>query len=90
MISQKEKEYIEWELNEWLHSKRRNDQIKGLEYAAGKQDILNKTRAMKDPDGKMMDMNNLPNNKIVSNLVGLRSEERRVGKECRSRWSPYH
>src|SRR3712207_7404088 len=22
--------------------------------------------------------------------VGLRSEERRVGKECRSRWSPYH
>ena len=20
----------------------------------------------------------------------LRSEERRVGKECRSRWSPYH
>src|SRR5260370_40865633 len=23
-------------------------------------------------------------------LAGLRSEERRVGKECRSRWSPYH
>ena len=23
-------------------------------------------------------------------LGGLRSEERRVGKECRSRWSPYH
>src|SRR5258708_365214 len=23
-------------------------------------------------------------------LSGLRSEERRVGKECRSRWSPYH
>ena len=22
--------------------------------------------------------------------IGLRSEERRVGKECRSRWSPYH
>ena len=27
----------------------------------------------------------------VQSLVGeLRSEERRVGKECRSRWSPYH
>ena len=24
----------------------------------------------------------------VENIV--RSEERRVGKECRSRWSPYH
>src|SRR5260370_33630360 len=23
-------------------------------------------------------------------LVERRSEERRVGKECRSRWSPYH
>src|SRR2546426_9522947 len=23
-------------------------------------------------------------------VVPLRSEERRVGKECRSRWSPYH
>ena len=22
--------------------------------------------------------------------IEIRSEERRVGKECRSRWSPYH
>src|ERR1044071_10378099 len=27
---------------------------------------------------------------VVSNLYRIRSEERRVGKECRSRWSPYH
>ena len=34
---------------------------------------------------------------LVTNLIRLmgqaafsRSEERRVGKECRSRWSPYH
>ena len=26
----------------------------------------------------------------VSILASGRSEERRVGKECRSRWSPYH
>ena len=25
-----------------------------------------------------------------SNAIAKRSEERRVGKECRSRWSPYH
>ena len=24
------------------------------------------------------------------NVRDYRSEERRVGKECRSRWSPYH
>ena len=23
-------------------------------------------------------------------MISARSEERRVGKECRSRWSPYH
>src|SRR3712207_9586697 len=23
-------------------------------------------------------------------IINYRSEERRVGKECRSRWSPYH
>ena len=31
--------------------------------------------------------------KVVTTIYGLkpdRSEERRVGKECRSRWSPYH
>ena len=26
----------------------------------------------------------------ISQAFMLRSEERRVGKECRSRWSPYH
>ena len=29
-------------------------------------------------------------NKIYSSQLTIRSEERRVGKECRSRWSPYH
>ena len=26
----------------------------------------------------------------IKELKNKRSEERRVGKECRSRWSPYH
>ena len=26
----------------------------------------------------------------IKNIATVRSEERRVGKECRSRWSPYH
>src|ERR1041385_2440807 len=30
----------------------------------------------------------LPND--IEQLVGDRSEERRVGKECRSRWAPHH
>ena|SRR2546425_11557289 len=33
-----------------------------------------------------------PSQHFVKRVVGVpgRSEERRVGKECRSRWSPYH
>ena len=27
---------------------------------------------------------------VASQVAEGRSEERRVGKECRSRWSPYH
>ena len=35
--------------------------------------------------------NNLTAEEIAgAETLVLRSEERRVGKECRSRWSPYH
>ena len=45
---------------------------------------------------RVLDMNDRALREIVCNLGGVangfprRSEERRVGKECRSRWSPYH
>src|SRR5437879_12365477 len=28
--------------------------------------------------------------RVCATQTSIRSEERRVGKECRSRWSPYH
>src|SRR5260370_22285720 len=40
--------------------------------------------------------NQLPDRRViiaiamVEKMLDPRSEERRVGKECRSRWSPYH
>ena len=33
---------------------------------------------------------NHPEKNVITRAIGVRSEERRVGKECRSRWSPYH
>ena len=37
------------------------------------------------------DKNNIFYKKLFVDDAGVtRSEERRVGKECRSRWSPYH
>ena len=42
-------------------------------------------------DDSMEALNDVRNVLIETNRVNLiRSEERRVGKECRSRWSPYH
>src|SRR5256884_3426428 len=32
----------------------------------------------------------IPSNPDLAFNISSRSEERRVGKECRSRWSPYH
>ena len=37
-----------------------------------------------------MVVNNCFNRPISMDYILYRSEERRVGKECRSRWSPYH
>ena len=47
-------------------------------------------------EGKMLSSEELARIQISqpysydSGINGIRSEERRVGKECRSRWSPYH
>ena len=47
-----------------------------------------------DTDKATMEMQSLANGVLLKILVNegesARSEERRVGKECRSRWSPYH
>ena len=47
-------------------------------------------------ESAIRNLNVQPNEQILEVGVGtglalpMRSEERRVGKECRSRWSPYH
>ena len=56
-----------------------------------------------DPDGTLERQIEMPVRKVTCPVfggddldrlyvttMGSRSEERRVGKECRSRWSPYH
>ena len=45
--------------------------------------------ASKMADGASTILHNV-GNVLTSVTVAARSEERRVGKECRSRWSPYH
>src|SRR3712207_6868549 len=38
----------------------------------------------------LCDAYGLAENELLGLTYPARSEERRVGKECRSRWSPYH
>ena len=45
---------------------------------------------LKDGYAQAIVVNSGNANTCAPNGVQLRSEERRVGKECRSRWSPYH
>ena len=43
--------------------------------------------------GKALRGNQITNGEygiVATEPCWIRSEERRVGKECRSRWSPYH
>ena len=47
---------------------------------SAKPDVYN---PLKEVPGIVLDALNV-------GMLMMRSEERRVGKECRSRWSPYH
>src|SRR2546425_9268505 len=47
-------------------------------------------RARRAHGGRLTDVEGAVLRSLRLDVVQDRSEERRVGKECRSRWSPYH
>src|SRR3712207_7520421 len=49
-----------------------------------------KRRAVIVDVGRFLQRGEGPLQELLALQVLARSEERRVGKECRSRWSPYH
>ena len=53
---------------------------------------MEKTNVMRILDQKKIPYHHYEydNSQAYSGTEVARSEERRVGKECRSRWSPYH
>ena len=53
-----------------------------------RESLLNLLQAKAGKDNWRAKAQNLPAEELDADV--LRSEERRVGKECRSRWSPYH
>src|SRR5260370_3751127 len=52
---------------------------------------MSSAQAARVPRGENADLQRSRRTQSDTSIaVGARSEERRVGKECRSRWSPYH
>ena len=63
---------------------------KAESYAYDTKEIRMITRGEKEYAGEKVVFLTFDNGVNTSITPVLRSEERRVGKECRSRWSPYH
>ena len=67
-----------------------NEQKKALlEMAANTITVDKLSELVSNNDGKETEQDKASESNEVG-IVKFRSEERRVGKECRSRWSPYH
>lgn len=62
-----DKEFLEKEIVRWKNSPKRIMQIKGHLYYENEQDILMRKRTMIGEDGKLVTVNNLPNNQIMDN-----------------------
>lgn len=62
-----DKEFLEKEITKWKNSPQRIMQIKGALYYDNDHDILKRKRTMIGADGKLEEVENLPNNRIIDN-----------------------
>ena len=62
-----ELEFYARELTDWETSPERREMIDGDRYYTGDHDILKRQRTAIGPDGKLIVIENLPNNRIVDN-----------------------
>ena len=65
-----DKQFLEKEIARWKRSPERMMQIKGFLYYNDDHDILHRKRQMIGEDGKLEDVENLPNNHIIDNQYG--------------------
>lgn len=59
--------FLEKEIDKFLTSNKRKDMITGEAYYIGKHDILDRKKTVIGADGILVEVKNLPNNKIVDN-----------------------
>jgi len=59
--------FLEYEINQWKRSNTRKMQIIGEEYYDDMHDILKRKRTAIGEDGELIEVENLPNNKVMDN-----------------------
>lgn len=62
-----ERQFFAREITAWRGSPERMEQIQGDAYYNGRHDILDRKRTAIGPDGKLIEVPNLPNNKVIDN-----------------------
>lgn len=62
-----DKQFVEREITRFKVSKRRKAMLDGDRYFRGKQDILARKRTMIGADGELVEVDNIPNNRVIDN-----------------------
>ena len=62
-----EQQFFALEISAWKASPQRLEQLQGEAYYTGSQDVLQKQRTAIGPDGKLIQVQNLPNNRVIDN-----------------------
>ena len=71
-----ELQFFAAEIDEWKRSRRRKEQIIGDAYYEGFHDILTRKRTIIGEDGKLQEVDNLPNNRLVDNQFALMVDQK--------------
>ncbi len=70
MSRMSDRQFLEKEIERWKNSPQRIMQIKGHLYYDNEHDILTRRRTMIGEGGKLMPVDNLPNNRLIDNQYG--------------------
>ena len=71
-----ELEFFAQEIKLWKASRARVVQMKGEAYYSGKQDILHRKRTVIGSAGELVEVKNLPNNKVIDNQYALMVDQK--------------
>lgn len=69
--------FIELEIQRFKASRKRREMINGEKYYEGNHDILSRKRTVIGADGKLEEVKNLPNNRIVDNQYGKMVDQKK-------------